>query len=215
MEDLKKARIEHNSNRCTKVYLTPQGLRHEIIRHLALRPGLGHRILRPGLDSLRNGAASSSLPTRDSPGGVNSWAIPSLPPLSWTGSSTIATCSTSAARATGSGKNGRPVSSTYTNYWPPRPRPPATNHTRPRWVNSEPASTSARPVRHDLAKARPLAGRSNQAPKLRRYGWARRNNIVQARSTVLAHGGYLHDETVLILIPEFWILCECTGTSGQ
>ena len=51
---------------------------------------------------------SSSLPTRSSASGENSWATPSSPRPSWTGCRTTAMCSTSGGRATGSGTNGRP-----------------------------------------------------------------------------------------------------------
>lgn len=47
--------------------------------------------------------------------GPNCWAIPSLPPPSWTGYSTTAKCSISSARANASARNAGPDYSRHSN----------------------------------------------------------------------------------------------------
>ena len=56
MEDLRKARAEHNLDHRMRIYLAPKVLVvDEFGIWLALRPGLGHRLLHPGLRSVRAG----------------------------------------------------------------------------------------------------------------------------------------------------------------
>ena len=55
MEDLRKARAEHNLDRRMRVYLAPKGVGCRRVWHLALRPGLGHRFLHPGVRQVRTG----------------------------------------------------------------------------------------------------------------------------------------------------------------
>ena len=104
MEDLRKARAEHNLE-CAYTWRP----RSSSWMSSASGPMTGNR-QPPSLPWCRpdmNVAQSSSLPTRDSASGENSWGTPSSPRQSWTGCSTTATSSTSGARATGSGKNDR------------------------------------------------------------------------------------------------------------
>ena len=93
MEDLRKARAEHNLDRRMRVYLAPKVL---IVdewtgRHLALRPGVGHRLLHPGLGPLRAGQHHPHVQQRASASGANFWEIQSSPRQYWTGCCTTAT----------------------------------------------------------------------------------------------------------------------------
>ena len=73
MEDLRKARAEHNLDRRMKVYLAP---RCWSWTNSASGPTTGSRPppSSPWCRPATNGAASSSLPTRASANGVNCWA---------------------------------------------------------------------------------------------------------------------------------------------
>ena len=53
MEDLRKARNEHNLDRRMKVYLAPKVLVVDEFGILALRPGVGHRLLHLGVGQVR------------------------------------------------------------------------------------------------------------------------------------------------------------------
>ena len=55
MEDLRKARIEHNLGPADEGVSGSQGPRRGRIRYLALRPGVGHCLLHPGISSIRKG----------------------------------------------------------------------------------------------------------------------------------------------------------------
>ena len=55
MEDLRKARAEHNLDRRMRVYLVPKVLIVDEFGILALRPGIGHRLLHPGVGPVRTG----------------------------------------------------------------------------------------------------------------------------------------------------------------
>ena len=55
MEDLRKAKAEHNLGSAVESLPRSQGARRGRIRHLALRPGVGHRLLHSGVSSLRTG----------------------------------------------------------------------------------------------------------------------------------------------------------------
>ena len=53
MEDLRKARSEHNLGPPDAGLPGPQGAHRGRVRHLALRPGVGHRLLHPGVGPVR------------------------------------------------------------------------------------------------------------------------------------------------------------------
>ena len=55
MEDLRKARAEHNLDRRLRIYLAPKVLVVDEFGILALRPGRRHRLLHPGVGPLRTG----------------------------------------------------------------------------------------------------------------------------------------------------------------
>ena len=55
MEDLRKARAEHDLDRRMRIYLAPKVLIVDEFGIWPLRPGLGHRLLHPGLRPLRAG----------------------------------------------------------------------------------------------------------------------------------------------------------------
>ena len=56
MEDLREEpALKHNLDRRMRVYLAPEGPGGGRVRLLALRPGVGHRLLHAGLSPLRTG----------------------------------------------------------------------------------------------------------------------------------------------------------------
>ena len=91
MEDLRKARTEHNLDRRMKVYLAPKVL---VVDEFGFCPTTGSRPP-PSLLWCRpatSGAASSSRPIRASASGGNCWETASSPRRCWTGCCTTATC---------------------------------------------------------------------------------------------------------------------------
>ena len=80
MEDLRKARIEHNPDRRMRVYPSPKGAGGGRVRLLALRPGVGHRPLHPGVSPVRAGQhhpdIEQGLRTRASNKGFGEWGEP-------------------------------------------------------------------------------------------------------------------------------------------
>ena len=74
MEDLRKARAEHNLDRRLRIYLAPQGAGGGRVRHLALRPGVSHRLLHPGVGQVRAGQHHPHVQQGASASGANSWA---------------------------------------------------------------------------------------------------------------------------------------------
>ena len=92
MEDLRKARIEHNLDRRMKVHLAPRVLVVGRVRHLALRPGVGHRLSSPWW-SARYGRGSIILTSNK---GFGEWGEllgdTVIASLSWTGCCTTAVC---------------------------------------------------------------------------------------------------------------------------
>ena len=125
MEDLRKARIEHNLDRRMRVYLSPKVL---VVDEFGIWPCdreaatafftlVSARYERGSIILTSNKALAS---------GANSSATPSSPRPSWTGCCTTATCSTSGARASGSGRNARRGYSRRNSILPLRRRRPAT-----------------------------------------------------------------------------------------
>ena len=55
MQDIRRARAEHNLDRRMRVYLSPKSLVVDEFGNLALRPGVGHRLLHAGVSPLRTG----------------------------------------------------------------------------------------------------------------------------------------------------------------
>ena len=107
MEDLRRARAEHNLDRRMRVYRSPKLF---VVDEFGIWPydwGKPPPSL-PSSQPATNVAASFSLPTRDSGSGESCWTTPSSPRRSWTGCYTTAMCSTSGARATGSRTSGKP-----------------------------------------------------------------------------------------------------------
>ena len=99
MEDLRKARAQHNLDRRMRVYLAPKVL---VVDEFGIWPYdresatafftlVSARAAGPE-PAEGSGAASSSLRTRASASGVSCWATPSSPRQYWTGCCTTATC---------------------------------------------------------------------------------------------------------------------------
>ena len=97
MEDLRKARAEHNLDRRMRVYLAPKVL---VVDEFGIWPYdrdsatafftlVSARAAGPE-PAEGSGAPSSSLPTRAAASGENSWGTPSSPRQYWTGCSTTA-----------------------------------------------------------------------------------------------------------------------------
>ena len=91
MEDLRKARAEHNLDRRMRIYLAPKVL---IVDEFGIWPydrGRRHRLLHPGLGQVRTRQHHT-----DFQQGFGEWgepsATPSSPRPSWTGFCTTATC---------------------------------------------------------------------------------------------------------------------------
>ena len=108
MEDLRRARAEHNLERRLRVYLAPKVLTvdefgiwpYDRESATAFFTLVSARVACPE-PAKGNGAASSSPPTRASRNGASFWGISSSPARSWTGCCTTPTSSTSGERTTG------------------------------------------------------------------------------------------------------------------
>ena len=106
MEDLRKARIKHNLDGGCGSTWRPKSWWWTSSASgptTGSRPSPSSRWSQPAT----NGARSSSHPTRASASRESSWGTVSSPGPCWTGCSITATCSTSGAKAAGSGRKGR------------------------------------------------------------------------------------------------------------
>ena len=122
MEDLRKARAEHNLDRRMRVYMAPKVL---IVDEFGIWPydrESATAFFHPRVGQVRKGQYHPDFQQGASANGENSWGTLSLPRPSWTGCSTTATSSTSGVRATGSGKNDRLDCSLSLQVFPRYPR---------------------------------------------------------------------------------------------
>ena len=110
MEDLRKARADHNLDRRLRVFLAPKVL---VVDEFGIWPyNRDAATAFFTLVSARYERGSIIRPrTRASASGTNSWGTRSSPRRSWTGCCTTTMRSTSGARATGCPRNGSPESS--------------------------------------------------------------------------------------------------------
>ena len=92
MEDLRKARNEHNLDRRMKVYLAPKVLVVDEFGIWPLRPGVGHRLLHAGIGQVRAGQHHPDVQQRLWRVGRALRGHRHRLGLSWTGCCTTATC---------------------------------------------------------------------------------------------------------------------------
>ena len=112
MEDLRKARAEHNLDRRLRIYLAPKVL---VVDEFGIWPyDRDSATAFFTLVSARYERGSVILTSNKGFGERGEfWGTPSLPRRCWTGCCTTATCWTSEVRATGSGRNARLGSSAH------------------------------------------------------------------------------------------------------
>ena len=116
MEDLRRARIEHNLDRRLRVYLSSKVL---VVDEFGIWPY--DRESATAFFTLVSARYERGSIILTSNKGFGEWgscsATPSSLRPSWTGSCTTVTCSTSGERATGSGRNARPDCSRRCTTW--------------------------------------------------------------------------------------------------
>ena len=92
MEDLRESTDRAQPGPAHEGAPRSQGPCRGRVRHLALRPGVGHRLLHPGVGPLRAGQHHPDVQQRLRRVGRAAWGTPSSPRLSWTDCCTTAMC---------------------------------------------------------------------------------------------------------------------------